>query len=398
MIELTLMEHGEHFPQLMQEILDRFECKTKLKVKLRFLNWREAWAELVRVGLYGDGPQVSEIGSTWLSEFVSMGALRPFQLAELNSLGGATQFLPSAWQSVRLSTNTGELDTVWAVPWVSDTRLIYYRQDVFERVGVDAQAVFQTPHSLLAACAQFQAAGVPNPIVLPTRFTHITLHNIASWVWNSGGDFLLPRQRKVQFDAPAVRTSIQAYFDLVRFMSPEMRNLDDHGMHAAYRRGDAASVLTGTWLPGTLGTVPEIQAHTRYTLPPGVPYLGGSHLVVWKHTRQSAPVLALVSYLASAEVQQQFVQSIGLLPTRLDVLSQGIFLHDPFYQRVTEGLKQARAFPAFPLWGMVENRLTEAFMTIWSEVLSSPAPEIHAIVDKHLLATAKRLNATLASY
>src|SRR5512135_2844605 len=115
MIELTLMEHGEHFPQLMQEILDGFESKTKLKVKPRFLNWREAWAELVRVGLYGDGPQVSEIGSTWLSEFVSMGALRPFQLAELNSMGGAAQFLPSAWQSVRLSTNTGELDTVWGV-------------------------------------------------------------------------------------------------------------------------------------------------------------------------------------------------------------------------------------------------------------------------------------------
>ncbi len=392
------MEHGEHFPQLMQEILDRFESKTKLQVKVRFLSWREAWAELVRVGLYGDGPQVSEIGSTWLSELVSMGALRPFQLAELNSLGAATQFLSSAWQSVRLSTNTGELDTAWGVPWVADTRIVYYRQDVFERAGVDAQAAFQTPQSLLNACLQFRAAGVPNPIVLPTCFTHITLHNIASWVWNSGGDFLRPDYRKVEFDTPAVQANIQAYFDLVTFMSPAMRNLDDHGMHAAYRRGDAASVLTGTWLPGSLGAMPEIQAHTRYTLPPGVPYLGGSHLVIWKHARQPAPALALINYLASAEVQQQFGQSTGLLPTRLDVLSPGIFLHDPFYQRVKEGLKQAHAFPVFPLWGMVEKRLTEAFTVIWSEILSSPTPEIHAIVDKHLLATAKRLNATLASY
>lgn len=398
MIELTLMEHGERFPQLMQEILARFECETKLQVKLRFLSWQEAWAELVRVGLYGDGPHVSEIGSTWLSEFVSMGALRPFQVNELHALGGAKQFLPSAWQSARMPAGLGESDTVWAVPWVSDTRLIYYRQDMFERAGVEALTAFQTPQSLLTACAQLQAAGVPNPMVLPTRFTHITLHNVASWVWGSGGDFLSADHRRTQFDATAVRASIQAYFDLVTFMSQEMHNLDDHGMHAAYRRGEAASVLTGTWLLGSLGTRPEVEAQTRYTLPPGVPYLGGSQLVIWKHTRQPASVLALVNYLASAEVQQQFSQSTGLLPTRLDVLSQETFQHDPFYQRVTEGLKQARAFPVFPLWGMVENRLTEAFTAIWGEILSSPTPDIHAIVDKHLFMTAKRLNATLVSY
>lgn len=397
MIELTLMEHGDHFPQLMQEILDRFERETRLKVKLRLLTWQSAWAELVRVGLYSDGPQVSEIGSTWLSEFASMGALRPFQPGELHGLDSAAQFLPSAWASVNIPSATGG-DTVWAIPWVSDTRLIYYRQDIFERAGVDAAAAFQSPQTLLAAGGQLQAAGVSNPIVLPTRFTHITLHNIASWVWGSGGDFLALDRRQVQFDAPAVRAGIQAYFDLVKFMSPDLRDLDDHGMHAAYRRGDAASVLTGTWLQGSLHVAPDVEAHTRYALPPGVPYLGGSQLIIWKHVRQPGPALTLLRYLASADVQRQFIQSTGLLPTRVAVLSQDIFQHDPFYQRVAAGLTQARAFPAFPLWGLVEKRLTETFTAIWEEILASPAPDIHAIVDQHLFAVARRLNVTLASY
>lgn len=398
MIELSLMEHGVNFPGLMQEILGRFERDTQLKVNLRILTWRDAWAELVRVGLYGDGPQVSEIGSTWLSEFVGMGALRPFNRADVSRMGGVAQYLPSAWQNVMVAGGPATSDTVWAVPWMADTRLIYYRQDLFERGRVDPRTAFQTPQTLLEACARLQAAGVANPIVLPTRFTHITLHNIASWVWGSGADFLTPDRKQAAFHTPAVLASIQAYFDLIKYMPPEVRDLDDHGMQAAYRQGKTASVLTGTWLQGSSDMLPEVVATTRHALPPGVPYLGGSQLVIWKHVRLPEPVMALVRYLSSAEVQLSFAKRVGLFPNRLDVLAQPLFQNDPFYQRVAEGLKLARPFPAFPLWGLVENKLTEAFTAIWAEILSTPQPDIHAIVDKQLYLVAKRLNATLASY
>jgi multiple sugar transport system substrate-binding protein len=291
---------------------------------------------------------------------------------------------------------TGAPDAVWALPWVADTRLIYYRPDIFARAGVDPQQAFQTPQTLLDAGAQFQAAGIANPILLATRFTHITLHNIASWLWGSGCDFLTADLRQVQFDTPAARAAFHAYFDLVRYMAPSARGLDDHGMHMAYRCGEAAAVLTGTWLQDTLP--PEVAALTQHALPPGMPYLGGSQLVIWKHTRQPAAAIALLYYLASADVQQHFVKSTGLFPNRLDVLSQDVFRQNPFYQRVAEGLKLARAFPAFPMWGLVEKRLTEAFTTIWAEILSTAEPDVHAIVDKHIFAAARRLNSTLVSY
>jgi multiple sugar transport system substrate-binding protein len=183
---------------------------------------------------------------------------------------------------------------------------------------------------------------------------------------------------------------------LIKYLSPSARNLDDHGMHAAYRRGEAAAVLTGTWLQGSL--TPEVAALTQHAAPPGTPYLGGSQLVIWKHARPAAPAMALVHYLASADVQQHFTETTGLFPTRLDMLSHETFQQDPFFQRVTKSLKQARAFPAFPLWGLVEKRLTEAFTTIWAEILSAPKPDVHAIVDRHVFDTARRLNATLVSY
>ena len=396
MIELSVMEHGRDFPQLMRDLLDQFERDTRLKVNLRILAWENAWAELVRGGLYSDGPQLSEIGSTWLSEFVGMGALRPFQPREVRGLGGEVQFLPSAWQCVSLSGGAGADDTAWAVPWAADTRLIYFRSNDFKQVGVDPQLAFQTPQMLLAAGAQFLAAGVYNPIVLHTRFTHITLHNIASWLWGSGSDFLTRDLRQVQFDTPTALTALHAYFDLIKYMSPQVRGLNDHDLHAAYRRGEAAAVLTGTWLQDSL--TPEVAELTQHALPPGVPYLGGSQLVIWKHARQPEPVLELIHYLTSAEVQLRFAKITGLFPIRLDVLSQEVFQREPFYQRVAEGLTKARAFPAFPLWGLVEKRLTAACTAIWSEILSTEQPDVHAIVDKHIFATAQRLNTILMSY
>jgi multiple sugar transport system substrate-binding protein len=396
MLELSVMEHGREFPHLMRTLLDQFERDTRLKVNLHIFSWESAWSELVRVGLYGDGPQVSETGSTWLSEFVGMGALRPFNSQELGRNISAEQYLPSAWTSALVSGGAGLAHTIWAVPWLADTRIVYYRPEAFAQAGVDPHWAFQTPQTLLEAGAQFQAAGLSNPIVLPSRFTHITLHNIASWLWGSGGDFMTPDYRQAQFDTPTALAAFHAYFDLIKYMSPSTRGVDDHGVHAAYRRGEAASVLTGTWLQGTLA--PEVAAVTQHELPPGMPYLGGSQLVIWKHTQQPAPALALVHYLASAEVQQYFVETTGLFPVRLDVLSQPKFQQDPFLQRAAAGLKQARAFPVFPLWGLVEKRLTEAFTTIWTEILSTADADVHAIVDKHIFATARKLNATLASY
>src|SRR3972149_4357733 len=84
-------------PSGIQPLLDQFETERQVHVRLRRLTWDTAWSDLVKVGLYGDGPDVSEIGSTWLGDLVAMNALRPFEEQELAALGGPGDFLPSTW-------------------------------------------------------------------------------------------------------------------------------------------------------------------------------------------------------------------------------------------------------------------------------------------------------------
>jgi len=397
MLELSIMNHGAQFVAEVRDLLTKFKHSTRTEVRLRVLEWREAWAELVRMAVYNHGADVSEIGSTWLSEFIDMTALRPFAGAEIARLGGAQQFLPSAWRSVTptLTNNAGM--TPWGVPWLADMRLIHYRQDMFEQAGLDARSAFQSPRTMLETCARLQAANVAHPVVLPSRRSRMTLHNLAGWVWGNGGDFISSDGKKALFVTDQARAAIHAYFDLGRYLPSAMQDYDENQSDAAFLRGDAALTISGPWLLRAPDLSSKVADQMRQALLPGVPYIGGSQLVIWKHSPYIEPALRLIRYLNSDEAQACLVLSSGLFPTRLEVLVREPFQGDLFYQMAADGLKTGRAFPALALWGLVENKLAETFAAIWSDIFLNPAADIHAIVDVHLDDTARRLAATLAS-
>jgi multiple sugar transport system substrate-binding protein len=395
-LEFSVMNHGARFVEEVRAILSQFERDTHIEVILRVLEWRDAWAELVRMALYNDGPHVSEIGNTWLSEFISMNSLRPFVGMEVSQLGGAQQFLPSAWRSATPVGPGGLTVMAWAMPWLADMRLIHYRQDWLEQAGIDAATAFQSAGALLQTCARLQAAGVASPVVLPSRQSRMTLQNMAGWVWGAGGDFTSPDGKKVLFTMTEAKASIYAYFDLARYMTAELRNLDEYQSDSAFLQGRAALTISGPWLHRSPDLSREVAEYGRQALLPGVPYIGGSQLVIWKHTRYVEQALTLIRYVGGIDAQARLVQTSGLFPTRLEVLTHEPFSRDPFYQMAGEGLKAGHSFPTFALWGLVENKLTEAFTAIWSDIWLTPDADIHAIIDRQLFDAANRLNATLS--
>jgi ABC-type glycerol-3-phosphate transport system substrate-binding protein len=397
MLELSIMNHGVLFVEEVRALLAQFKQNTRAEVSLRVLEWRDAWAELVRVALYNDGPDVSEIGSTWLSEFVNMTALRPFASTEIARFGGAQQFLPAAWRSTTPTVANNVTLQPWAVPWLADMRLIHYRQDLFEQAGIEARTAFQSPQTLLETCARLQAARVAHPVVLPSRRSRMTLHNLAGWVWGNGGDFISSDGKKVLFLTAQAKAAIQAYFDLAHYMPPDLHDRDENQSDASFLNGDAAWTISGPWLHRAPGLSREVAQQARQALLPGVSYIGGSQLVIWKHSPYTEPALRLIRHLNSVEAQARLVQTSGLFPTRLEVLAREPFQSDPFYQMAAEGLKTGRTFPACSLWGLVENKLAEAFAASWSDIFLNTGADIHAIVARHLDETARRLNATLAN-
>jgi multiple sugar transport system substrate-binding protein len=386
-IEFSLMAGS---PAHIQPLLDQFEAAHGVRVRPRLMTWDMAWSDLVKVALYGDGPDVSEIGSTWLGDLAAMNALRPFEPADLALFGGPAAFLPSTWQGAQLLGETQP----WAIPWLTGARLLFYRRGLLERAGVDEASAFADPEHLHRTVERLAAAGVQVPWTVPTGPTHTTLLNVASWVWGAGGDFISPDGKRTFFSQPQARAGMRAYFALGRFLAPPVRALtglqpDDHFL----QHPETAITLSGPWLFGAAQAgLPE---QLGVALPPGPSFVGGSQLVVWKHSRHPEAALRLAAFLCAPQPQLAYSQAVGLIPTRLEALAEPPFATHPFWQLATRGLRTGRSFRVTRSWGLMEDRLTTALASLWPDVLADPEADLDALIARRLEPLAQRLDLVL---
>ncbi len=392
-LDFTIMIRGAASHAHFSQLLEQFESQSQIHVRPRFLTWEEGWAEIVKIALDGQGPDISEVGSTWVGSLAAMNALRAFTPADVAAFGGAEAFMPAAWRTGMLNGDP----PVWAMPWLGDTRVLYYRRDWLQQAGIPEQDAFQTHQQLEATVARLQANGIALPWVMATRRALNALHLLASWVWGAGGHFFSSDDRQVAFNEPAARAAIQHYFSFRRFLAPAAQGLDGEQCETLYRTGQAAVCITGPWLYETLE--PAVKANTGIAPAPGVAFVGGSNLVIWRHSKHEHErgALSLVRFLTQQSTQIALNRLVGLLPIRKDVLELADFAQHPLYQAVTESLKNGRSFPKLAAWALIEARLAAEMDEIWADILARPDLELEATIAPHLESLARRLNLTLAS-
>jgi multiple sugar transport system substrate-binding protein len=376
---------------LIQPLLTEFEAKHHIQVKLRLLTWDAAWSELVKVALYSDGPDISEVGSTWLGDLTAMGALHAFQPDEITQLGRASRFLPAAWQGCQL---TGRPE-VWAIPWLVGARLVFFRRDLLLRTGVDEDEAFASAESFERTLHLLQEHHVPTPWNVPTTHTHTTLLNAASWVWAAGGDFITPDGKQVLFARHQAIAGLRNYFALGRYIPPAHRQIGTlHPDTQFLQHDDTAVTIGGPWLFNFL--TGAARDNVGLALPPGAPMLGGSHLVIWKHSRKQDAALKLIRFLTQTEVQVKYARRIGLLPAVVEALSEGPFTTDRLWRSAVQAVKAGRVVPITPSWGLMEDRLATEFAAVWQVFFDQPALDLITVLTRRLEPLARRLDQLLA--
>jgi hypothetical protein len=98
-LEISIFDRGPEGNRVIRGLLNEFERKTRIQVLADFIPFRGGWAQLVNVALHHFGPDISEVGSTWVKDFVRMNAVEPFSPADIRQLGGAEGFLKLNWES-----------------------------------------------------------------------------------------------------------------------------------------------------------------------------------------------------------------------------------------------------------------------------------------------------------
>jgi len=383
-ISFTIFNHSPAASTQMAQLLKQFEEEEKIHVRLEVIPWSMGWQKLVEMGLYQTGADISEIGSTWTMDLVRMDALRPYSKDEVDTITNGRRYFDSAWKGGVHSDQRGQ--TIWGIPLAGDTRAIFYRKDWLQKAGVDETTAFNSHSRFDQTLAILKAAGCSMPLSLPTGRLRNNIHGAASWVWGLNGDFLSADGTKIEFDHEHALDGFKAYYSLGRYLGSE-RILTETDSNTAFRFGQSAVTFSGYSILHEKQE-PIVAENMGVASVPGTPFVGGEHLVIWKHARHPEQALRFAQFLARPSSSSHLYPLFGL-PVAIDGWDQAPFT-TPNYQIFRDALQNGRSFPSGPLWGLVEKRLSETLADIWTEVFAHPE-RTDTIVENQLGALAKRL-------
>ena len=397
-IELTIPVPGSTTPDFLREAVADFARKRNRPVEITSRPWNLAWQDLMKVALYGTGADVSGIGSTWISSFVNMNALRPFSAAEIANLGGEEAYFPSAWQAARVVSDP----RIWSIPFALDVRVIFYWRDMLDRASLDGSQAFQTLEQVDETLHRLQACGVPEPWAMVTgRTTLDIVYYASSWLWAKGGDFISPDGKYVVFRSTEARTALRAYYNLYRYMPHDPMPTTENEVTDLFFDRRVAAIMTGPWLL-------ERERYRRLSadelsrlgaaLPPGPSFIGGAHLGIWAHVnpRLESAAIELIQCLSAPPVQVEYARQTGLLPARLEALRQPPYTTDPRLQIMVKAMESGRSHAGIPSWGLVEERLSTALATIWADIKQNPQRDLDVLIGAQLEPLASRLDLLLS--
>jgi multiple sugar transport system substrate-binding protein len=395
-IDLSLANHTSTAIQILRQMIRAFEQSRRSFIQLTVFNWDTIWKEMVNIGIYKRGADLSEVGTTWVGSFVSMNALRSFKPAEIDQIGGDKVFLPIAWRTTSL---VGD-GRVWAIPFLTDVRVIFYWRDMLEKARVDEASAFSSFEVIEETLSRLKRIGSA-PWAVPTAIsTQDTLHNASSWVWAIGGDFVSADGQKVTFNRPEVLAALKAYFGLYRFMPQEIHPLSGDQTVELFLQRKVAAILCGPWLlPHLRGQADFAGQESKIgiALPPGPSFVGGTNLIIWQHARYEAECIELIRHLVSPQAQLEVCPPSGLLPVRMEALVDPFYTNDPHNRVLVEALQKGRIPTPFALWGMVEDKLSTSFAQVWSDIYAHPGGRLEEILAKHLEGLARKLDIMLGS-
>lgn len=384
--------------KLIRNKMDRFVRESGEVINIHQYDWETIRRELVNVGIYKQGADVAEIGSTWLESFVAMDALIPFDQKAIDRLGGKQAYFPAIWQNVSRARE----QEIWGVPFRADVRLIFFWKDMIESAGINPENSFSSNEAMKDALYVLADKGIKSPWGVPTSRSQNTVYNVASWIWESGGQFTSPDGKRVELTSHSTWRGIRNYFELSKYLPQEKDVYSDGDILELFARRKIAATITGPWLLNYLrnANLPESLIEQVGVAPtPGPAFVGGSVLVIWRHTRLPRKAFELIEHLSDKEFQMDFCKSTGLLPVLQDLWNEEFLNTNEYMPMFLKSIQDGRGLPPIPLWGMIEERLTNAFGAIWGDIYSTPKPmkpeAIDGIIAKHLEPLDVRLNMAL---
>ena len=315
------------------------------KIHVQPLPWTAAHEKLL-TGFAGNSlPDLGQIGNSWIAELTAIGAIMPVPEALQGLVDGG---FPGVVDTSRVA---GKL---MGLPWYVDTRLQFYRRDLFERAGFAAPPVKWSAWKAALHAVRAKAGGNGFAILLPiNEYEHLT-----QMALSSGAGMLSPDGTRGAFRAPEFRRALVFYKSLFdEKLAPLAGAAQISNVWNEFGRGYFAVYPSGPWTIGDMKSrLPASLQHSWATAPfpgpdgPGRSTPGGSSLVVYKAARDPAAAWGLIAQLVAPASQAKLQQLTGDLPPTRAVWASTGLLTDPITAAFAQQLDRTSPLPKVPEW------------------------------------------------
>ncbi len=363
-------------------------------VRVTVLDWESGWNKITAAAASRRGPDLLELGSTWMPAIAAMGGLEPLSAKQLAEVDNGAPYYPELWKTTQVFGRNG----VYGLPWYADVRAAFYRTDVFRQAGVDPAQAFATWDSFHAALRKINGTTVAGKRVAALAYAGKNdwnvVHNLAPWIWNAGGDVLSADAKHSALNSPQALRAIDFYSSLaVEGLVPSNAlEKDSDILEGAWVGGDYGVIFSGPWLMRRIFESPPgsvVRGNFDVAPYPAGPhghatFFGGSNLAIFKGSRHKAQAWELVKYLGGKTPQVQLALVSSMMPARVDAANDPAWTaRHPAYAKLTAIAADGRAYPPIPAWGPLE--------TVYTKHLGQLAELSSGIGDKYGVAAMRSL-------
>ena len=346
--------------EVAPELIAQFERENPtIRVRVQQIPWSAAHEKFLTAFVGNATPDVAQLGNTWISELAALKALEPLDRWIAASAVPVEGYFPGIWDSNVVDGR------VYGVPWYVDTRLLFYRRDLFARAGYPRMPQRWDEFRAALLAVRRQSGGKTYPLFLPPN----EYEQLLAFGLQAGSPLLADHDTRGAFSQPEFRRAFAFYLSLYRDeLAPPLRNNEIANLYQEFARGYFAAFITGPWNLGECQRrlPPELQdAWATAPLPgpegpeSGVSLAGGSSLVVFRRSRHVAEAWRLIEFLSRPEQQLRFYRLTGDLPARRETWADSALSADPRIAAFGEQLQRVRATPKVPEWELIANRLRD---------------------------------------
>jgi multiple sugar transport system substrate-binding protein len=347
-------DSGSSFSQLVAP----FTAETGVAVEVVPIPWDAIDQKLITSVASGQGPDLVQIGLSKLRTFADAGALLPLD----DKLGAYPGLAAANFADGVAGEATAIAGSIVSVPWISDTRVLFYRKDILEAAGIASPPA--TWEQLRADAKTLAGRGegqygyyIPQwDSALPVVMT-----------WDQGGD-IIDAEGNVEFNTPAFAAAVDLYTGL--HADGSVPKNGDFDQTQGFISGIAPMLVSGPYLAKAIaGSAPELDGKWGVTTLPraaaGTSLFAGSNMGVWFNTDQADDSLKLLEFLSRPATQVDWFKLNGELPTVKAALTDPALAADPLVQVYATQLLDAKVLPMVSNWdGGVGSDLLKALNSI----------------------------------